>query len=836
MPSTNWQNTPTTGINSWRRNDEGVTTGGWANLSGAYSPLAQSGTYSARFHAYNTTLKGQLDLYVNLSSAAPKGLSFYYINTSGADSLKVWLSTDGGQTFTQVGATLKLASAWTLQSFALPTATATSVIRLEAGGDNGTTDIGLDNLNIAEITTAPTCTTQTTPTNNATGLCPSGIVLQWAAAANATSYDIYTNLPNVTSPINVVGTSYTVVGALPLSTNFTWQVVPKNNVGSATGCSTWNFTTGAGQCYCTPTYTNGCTNGLDVITRLQLGTLDNNSASACGTGNYNFYNTATVPDLPKSVPQSMTIVFGNDPNQFAGAWIDYNQNGTFETTEFLGGNAVTAGANGTYVLNFTVPNTALNGQTRLRIRGGDDFALTSAQACGASSDTYGQTEDYTVNIIATTACAGSPDANTTVSNTPTACVGEIISLSLQNTYALTGITYQWQSSPNGLVWTDIAGATGSTTLQTIAAATRYRCAIACSTGAPIYSMPISITLKSYTNCYCTPAAACASIYINNVSVATTTLSNLASGCSNATGTPSSYIMYPASGATTATLLKGTAYSLSVATNVAQIVSVWVDYNQNGAFETTEWAQVSTATTANVATTLSMTIPTTATTGMTVMRIRSRTTGSVNGSTDACTTFASGETEDYWVNIQPAVIPIELKTITAYAQEGVNKIDWVTASEKTLKAFVVERSSDNKNWLTIGTTAPKGGTKETFYSLTDDKPMLLGYYRLRSVDVNGDEQISKIVSVKRYDAKKFVVLNVSPVPTTEGVTVDFSVSKEATITLTLTNIVGQVLKTDIVKAVEGTNKTVFNLSNLPNGTYFLTVSDGDKTELKRVVKQ
>ena len=837
VPSTNWQNTPTTGVNSWRRNDEGVTTGGWANLTGAYSPLAQSGTYSARFHSYNTTLKGQLDLFVNLSGSASKNLSFYYVNTSGADSLKVWLSTDAGLTFTQVGATLKLSAAWALQSFPLPAATATSVIRLEAGGDNGSTDIGLDNLNITELTAAPVCATQTSPTNNSVGLCPTGIVLQWAAAANATSYDIYTNLPNVTSPINVVGTSYTILGALPLSTNYTWQVVPKNSIGSATGCTTWNFTTGATPCYCTPTYVDGCANGLDVITRLQLGTLDNTSANACGTGNYNFYSSATIPDLPQSVPQSMTVVFGNDADQFMGAWIDYNQNGTFDAaTEFLGGNAVTAGANGTYVLTFTVPTTALTGQTRLRVRGGEDFALTSAQACGASSDTYGQTEDYTVNILATTACAGTLAPNATVSNTSTACMGELVSLSLKNTYALTGITYQWQSAPNVLLWTDISGATNATTLQTMAAATYYRCVIACSGGAPIYSAPVNIALKSYANCYCTPVAACSASYINNVSVATTTLSNSASGCSNAAGSPSSYTLYPASGATTATLLKGTAYTLSVATNVAQIVSVWIDYNQNGAFETTEWAQVSLSTTANVATTLSMTIPTTATTGMAVMRIRSRSAGNANAGGDACSTFASGETEDYWVNIQPAVIPVELKTITAYAQEGVNKIDWVTASEKTLKAFVVERSSDNLNWLTIGTTAPKGGTKETFYSLTDEKPMLLGYYRLRSVDLNGDEQISKIVSVKRYDSKKFVVLNVSPVPTTEGVTVDFSVSKEATITLTLTNIVGQVLKTDVVKASEGTNKTVVNLSNLPNGTYFLTVSDGDKTELKRVVKQ
>jgi hypothetical protein len=219
-----------------------------------------------------------------------------------------------------------------------------------------------------------------------------------------------------------------------------------------------------------------------------------------------------------------------------------------------------------------------------------------------------------------------------------------------------------------------------------------------------------------------------------------------------------------------------------------------------------------------------------------MRIRSRSSGSTNSSGDACTGFASGETEDYWVNIQSLVIPVELTSITAYTEGEVNKVNWVTATEKDVKNFVVERSIDSKQWFAIGTAAPKGGLKETAYSLIDNKPVLLSYYRLRSVDNNGDEQISKIVSVKRYDAKKFVVLSVAPVPTTEGVTVDFSVSKEATVTLTVTNIIGQVVKTETIRAIEGVNKAVINLNNLPNGTYLLKVSDGDLTELKTIVKQ
>jgi hypothetical protein len=184
----------------------------------------------------------------------------------------------------------------------------------------------------------------------------------------------------------------------------------------------------------------------------------------------------------------------------------------------------------------------------------------------------------------------------------------------------------------------------------------------------------------------------------------------------------------------------------------------------------------------------------------------------------------------------AVIPVEMTSVKAFSDGNVNQVEWVTASEKSLKEFIVERSIDNKQWITVGSTAPKGGVKEAFYSLTDNQPLLLGYYRIRTVELNGSYEVSKIVSVKRFDSKKLAVLNVSPVPTTEGVTIDFSVNKETTITLTLTNIVGQVLKTETIKATEGTNNTVLSLINLPNGTYLLNISDGESTTLKRVVKQ
>ena len=85
-------------------------------------------------------------------------------------------------------------------------------------------------------------------------------------------------------------------------------------------------------------------------------------------------------------------------------WIDFNQNGVFDASEYFT-SGLNAGASGTNTVTLNIPVTASLGNTRIRIRGANDTQPpTSAQACGASNSTYGETEDYLVNIIAAPSC------------------------------------------------------------------------------------------------------------------------------------------------------------------------------------------------------------------------------------------------------------------------------------------------------------------------------------------------------------------------------------------------------------------------------------------------
>jgi len=128
---------------------------------------------------------------------------------------------------------------------------------------------------------------------------------------------------------------------------------------------------------------------------------------------------------------------------------------------------------------------------------------------------------------------------------------------------------------------------------------------------------------------------------------------------------------------TTDVTKEEVYDLSVTVNNDNtwktVTTAWIDWNQDGDFDDTgEEYDLGTAAweTTDVLTTnspLSITIPATAETGFTVMRI----TTSYGGAEISCETDFDGEVEDYYINVEavPSTDPIATATITAGCGTG-----------------------------------------------------------------------------------------------------------------------------------------------------------------------
>jgi hypothetical protein len=97
------------------------------------------------------------------------------------------------------------------------------------------------------------------------------------------------------------------------------------------------------------------------------------------------------------------------------------------------------------------------------------------------------------------------------------------------------------------------------------------------------------------------------------------------------------------------------------------------------------------------------------------------------------------------------LPVELLYFTADKNDGLVKLNWVTASEINNDYFVVERSQDGISFYAIAAVDGAGNSNSfNYYSAIDYYPLEgVSYYRLQQFDFDGASSYSEIVTV--YDA-------------------------------------------------------------------------------------
>jgi hypothetical protein len=227
-----------------------------------------------------------------------------------------------------------------------------------------------------------------------------------AAASNSpTSYswEVSTNSGGSWSSVTNGGVysgattaSLLITGATFAMNGYQYRAKATNGCGTSIASSAATLT--VTYCATSPTTVNG----IDIITRVVLtnsipASYTNNSTSN-GTTNYDVYNNTPLDLYTGTTTNTLAITFGTDGTQASAAWIDFNGNGIYETSENIALSTSLAGSGATVTYSFTVPPGATLGITRMRVRGGADAVAnyTAAGACTVSP--FGETEDYLVNI------------------------------------------------------------------------------------------------------------------------------------------------------------------------------------------------------------------------------------------------------------------------------------------------------------------------------------------------------------------------------------------------------------------------------------------------------
>jgi hypothetical protein len=232
------------------------------------------------------------------------------------------------------------------------------------------------------------------------------------------------------------------------------------------------------QTYCAPQFSTGCTVGDQIdnfSTTNGLTSNISNLLSGCSPGSYGDFTTMIVDQLPGN-SINFTVQSGPSWGQGFRIWVDWNDNGSFTDPGEDVWNSVTS-ATTPFTGSITVPMGTAPGAKRMRVRA--NYAGLPTDPCASQS--FGEVEDYTFNVIPPGPCSAPPAAGIATTSTTIDCVGNTAFLSLSGNSFGTGQTYQWQSSPNNTTWTDITGATGLNHTATILSGnTYYRCGVTCN--------------------------------------------------------------------------------------------------------------------------------------------------------------------------------------------------------------------------------------------------------------------------------------------------------------------------------------------------------------------
>jgi hypothetical protein len=204
---------------------------------------------------------------------------------------------------------------------------------------------------------------------------------------------------------------------------------------------------------------------------------------------------------------------------------------------------------------------------------------------------------------------------------------------------------------------------------------------------------------------------------------------------------------------------GDSYELLMSsTNTAspgQGKAAWIDFNQDGTFQTTEnIMQKAPASSVSQ----QFTVPEDALVGDTKMRVIS--VWNATPSTDAynSTGYGYGEIEEYTVRMSaPVGLPVELTQFTATSHSDYNTIKWTTSSESNSDYYSLLSSEDGESWVEIRKeTAAGNSVEELNYFYIDYTKRELTYYKLRQFDKDGNNKTYGPILAQKLISSKVIL--------------------------------------------------------------------------------
>jgi Secretion system C-terminal sorting domain len=185
----------------------------------------------------------------------------------------------------------------------------------------------------------------------------------------------------------------------------------------------------------------------------------------------------------------------------------------------------------------------------------------------------------------------------------------------------------------------------------------------------------------------------------------------------------------------------------------------------------------------------------------------------------------------WANI----VPVNFIYFRGKTTNNKNLLEWATATEFNSDKFVVQRSTNLKDFADLGDIKSAGDSRQRLdYSFTDEAPLPgVNYYRLKQLDKDGTTGFSKTIAISsETDQARFVIY---PNPS-DGRTIQLQFDNLDLDGIRLRDMLGREVPFEI-QSNNNNGLTIRPTKSLMTGAYFVTYQTiGKKPVTQKLIVQ
>lgn len=206
---------------------------------------------------------------------------------------------------------------------------------------------------------------------------------------------------------------------------------------------------------------------------------------------------------------------------------------------------------------------------------------------------------------------------------------------------------------------------------------------------------------------------------------------------------------------------------------------------------------------------------------------------LNGSTGLPTSLR-GDMASCGATADGGTLPVTLASFNVFKQNNSVNLKWQTATEINVEKFIIERSVDATNWEAISSVMAKGSSVNgANYQLYDNAASKTVYYRLLTIDKNGDIKYSMVKKIAAEAGK--IAISTYPNPVKNTLVVEAQQAFSANAGVVISDIMGKVLSAPSKKT--GDNTINVDVAGLSKGVYFIRVTtQAGEVSTSRFIKQ